>query len=261
MSAVQPISRIRGPVLESWIDTVTWDQCLERVQAWARGRESRYVCACNVHSVVTAKAFPAFSGALDAADLAVPDGAPVAWCLRRMGFPGQQRINGPDLMAKCCELARDAGLAIYLYGSTETTLARLHARLSESFPGIRIVGCEAPPFRKLTAREEIATVRRISASGAHIVFVALGCPKQEMWMADHRGRIPAVMIGVGAAFDYHAGTLARAPRWMQSGGLEWLHRLATEPRRLWRRYLVTNSVFVACVARQLLTARRTESGR
>ncbi len=184
--------------------------------------------------------------------MATPDGAPVAWMLRKLGYASQQRINGPDLMWKYCEQAAQRGEAIYLYGGTPDTLEILQRRLAEIFPGLRIAGAYSPPFRAVTNEEDAADVRRINASGASTVWVSLGCPKQEKWMAAHRGRVNAVMIGVGAAFDYHAGTIKRAPTWMQNAGLEWLHRLCSEPRRLWRRYLVTNTLFMIGAAKQLI---------
>jgi N-acetylglucosaminyldiphosphoundecaprenol N-acetyl-beta-D-mannosaminyltransferase len=180
--------------------------------------------------------------------------------LRRLGHHGQARINGPDLMWKYCAEAARRGEAIYLYGGAQATLDALVVRLTEAFPGLRLVGAESPPFRRLSEAEDAATVESINASGAGVVFVSLGCPKQELWMASHRGRVSAVMIGVGAAFDYHAGTIKRAPVWMQHAGLEWLHRLASEPRRLWRRYLVTNTLFVVGASRQLLAGGSRAGG-
>lgn len=236
--------RPRAAVLGCAIDAVSWDDILERIERWSERRESRYVCLCNVHSLVTARQDGRLRQVLNGADAATPDGMPVAWYLRRSGFPGQQRINGPDLMWRYCERAAANGTPIFLYGATDRTLALLAARLRQAFPGIRIAGSHAPPFRDLTPREEDGIAALIRRSGARVVFVGLGCPKQELWMARQRGKLRAVMIGVGAAFDYHAGTLRRAPRWMQNSGLEWLFRLMTEPRRLWRRYLVTNSLFV-----------------
>jgi N-acetylglucosaminyldiphosphoundecaprenol N-acetyl-beta-D-mannosaminyltransferase len=150
-----------------------------------------------------------------------------------------------------CERAEGERLPVVCYGSTDATLALLDARLRAAFPTLKVV-MESPPFRALTAEEDTAAVERINTSGAGIVFVGLGCPKQERWMAEHRGRVNAVMIGVGAAFDFHAGTVQRAPAWMRDNGLEWLHRLASEPRRLWKRYLVTNTLFILGAARQLM---------
>ena len=254
-------------VLQAPIDVVTWPDALSRIEHWAAQRQSRTVCICNAHSVVTATQDPGFADVLRQADMATPDGAPVAWMVRRLGHPAQQRINGPDLMLRLCERAAvtgtsagpdagtGAGTAIYLLGSTPDTLAALQAELARRYPALRIAGAHSPPFRALTPEEDDALVARINQSGAGIVFVSLGCPKQERWMAEHRGRVQGVMIGVGAAFDFHAGTVSRAPQWMQHNGLEWLHRLLSEPRRLWRRYLVTNTLFIVGAARQLLGAR------
>lgn len=246
------LARIVVPVLGAPIDALTWKVALSRIADWAAERESRFVCICNVHSVVTAGQDAEFGRVLAAADMATPDGAPVAWMIQRMGYSGQMRINGPDLMWKYCEQAAQRRESIFLYGGSEETLVILSARLTSAFPGLQIAGAISPPFRELTPEEDAADVARINASGAGTLWVGLGCPKQEKWMAAHRGRINAVMIGVGAAFDYHAGTVKRAPLWMQRNGLEWLHRLCSEPGRLWRRYLVTNTLFVLGAVRQLV---------
>lgn len=249
---LSPLSdRACGMVLGVQIDALTWSGALSRLLTWALAGESRYVTICNVHVVVSASRDPVYREVINGSDMATPDGAPVAWMLRRQGFGGQSRISGPDLMWALCERASSEGLPIYCYGSTEATLGLLERRLRAAFPDLRMT-MESPPFRTLTAEEDAAAVKRINDSGAGIVFVGLGCPKQERWMAEHRGRVNAVMIGVGAAFDFHAGTVRRAPAWMREYGLEWLHRLASEPRRLWRRYLVTNTLFILGVARQLL---------
>lgn len=248
--------RKTGSVLGSPIDAVTWDEALGRVTTWGAARESRYICICNVHSVVTAQGDPGFSRVLAEADLCTPDGAPVAWMLRRLGFGDQQRINGPDLMWKYLARAEKLGQVVSFYGGSSKTLDILTARILQAFPDVKIGVSISPPFRPLTSEEDEADVRRINECGTAVLFVGLGCPKQESWMAQHRGRVAAVMIGVGAAFDYHAGTIQRAPLWMQKSGLEWLHRLASEPRRLWRRYLVTNSIFIVQAAKQLLGRSR-----
>jgi N-acetylglucosaminyldiphosphoundecaprenol N-acetyl-beta-D-mannosaminyltransferase len=229
------------------------------VARWAAARESRYVCLCNAHSVVTARRDPRFARVLAGADLALPDGAPIAWRMRRRGHPRQQRLSGPDVMWSCCISAAAAGLPVFLLGGTPETLARLAARLRRELPGLRLAGTLAPPFRPMASAEEAAIAARINASGARLVFVGLGCPKQERWMAAQHSRVGAVMLGVGAAFDFHAGVVPRAPRWMQRAGLEWLHRLATEPRRLWRRYLVTNTLFVVYLLGEAWRARTRTS--
>jgi N-acetylglucosaminyldiphosphoundecaprenol N-acetyl-beta-D-mannosaminyltransferase len=246
-------------VLGAFIDAMSWDEVLWRIADWAAARESRYICICSVHSVVTAMRNGEYQRVLNEADMATPDGMPVAWMLRRLGFACQERINGPDLMWKYCERAAHGGEEIYLYGSTDATLTPLSERLRVVFPGLRIAGTYSPPFRALSKAEDQEMVDAINGSGAGVVFVGLGCPKQEKWMAAHRGRIRAVMIGVGAAFDYHAGTVKRAPLWMQRLGLEWLHRLCSEPTRLWKRYLFTNTLFVAGAVRQLISRGGTRS--
>ena len=250
-----PDQRVTGRVLGVPIDAISWGQALEAIRLWGQEHESRYVCITNVHSVVTAGQDAAF-GRVAAADMTTPDGAPVAWMLRKLGFATQQRINGPDLMWKYCEQAAGRDESIFLYGSTDETLVILQQRLQTAFPTLKVAGAISPPFRLLSAEEDAADAARINASGAGTVWVSLGCPKQEKWMAAHRGRVNAVMIGVGAAFDYHAGTIKRAPLWMQRYGLEWLHRLFSEPCRLWKRYLVTNTLFVLGAARQLFSGRR-----
>lgn len=249
------VDRVTGNVFGTPIDALAWEDATARISGWAAGHESRYVCICNAHSVVTASREADFGRVVREADMATPDGAPVAWMLRKLGFAGQDRINGPDLMLRYCEAAALRGEAIYLFGGAPETLETLQAVLQSRFPALRIAGAHSPPFRALTDEEDAAIVSDINASGAGTVWVSLGCPKQEKWMAAHRGRINAVMIGVGAAFDYHAGTIQRAPLWMQRNGLEWLHRLASEPGRLWKRYLVTNTLFVLGAIRQLVFSR------
>lgn len=243
--------RTTSSVLGARIDALSWEAALDRLLGWAQRRESRYVAICNAHVVVSASRDLAYRDVINGADMATPDGAPIAWMLRRQGFAGQRRISGPDLMWALAERCAAQGLPVYCYGSTPQTLDLLEQRLRAAFPNL-VVKTESPPFRALTEQENAEAVARINESGAGVVFVGLGCPKQERWMAQHRGPVQAVMVGVGAAFDFHAGTVRRAPAWMQAHGLEWLHRLASEPRRLWKRYLVTNTLFVLGAGRQLL---------
>lgn len=258
MVLVPSVPRRVFPVLGARIDAVTMDEACARIAAWAAAGESRTVCICNAHSAVTASADAVFRAAVAGADMATPDGAPVAWMLRRQGVSGQRRVSGPDLMLAYLDGAAARAEPIYLYGSTPETLQALEAALKARWPALPIAGSHSPPFRAPTEAEIAADVARIHASGARTVWVSLGCPKQELWMAARRGTLMRPMIGVGAAFDFHAGTVARAPGWMQDHGLEWLHRLLSEPRRLWRRYLVTNTLFVLGAARQLVRPRRGE---
>ncbi|MDO9219346.1 MAG: WecB/TagA/CpsF family glycosyltransferase [Lacisediminimonas sp.] len=246
------MQRDRRTVLGAQIDALSWDTALERIAAWSHARQSRYVCICNVHSVVTATRDSHYRRIVDEADMATPDGAPIAWALRKLGCAGQQRVNGPDLMWRYLALAAQRGEAVFFYGSTAHTLDRLALAALCAFPRLRLVGVHSPPFRPLSEQEQEQELALIRRSGAQVVFVGLGCPKQEQWMAQRRGRLDAVMIGVGAAFDYHAGTVRRAPAWAQRHGLEWLFRLFSDPRRLFRRYLVTNTLFMLGMGRQLL---------
>lgn len=241
-------------VLGTRIDALSLEGCVETMIAWARRGERRSVCACNVHSLVSAKRDADFARVLAEADLCVPDGAPVAWRLRQAGFPGQERVAGPDIMRRCLERAAEAGLPVFFYGGTRGTLLALTARLRRELPDLRIAGTISPPFRPLTIDEDRRVTAAIEASGARMVFVGLGCPKQEAWMVSHRDVLPGVALGAGAAFDFLAGLQPRAPRWMREHGLEWLHRLLHEPRRLWRRYLVTNTLFLAWTLREVLGA-------
>ena len=236
--------RAVAPVLSTPIDILTWEHTIRKVFQWAHRHESKYVTICNVHVTVSATRDPSYNQILRNSDMATPDGAPVAWMLRRQGFSEQTRISGPDLMEQLLRDCGPEGVSVYFYGSSIETLGELRGNVEFAFPQLTIAGTESPPFRELTPEEDEDAVRRINESGAGLVFVGLGCPKQEKWMAAHKGRVNAVMIGVGAAFDFHAGTVTRAPLWMRNLGLEWLHRLASEPRRLWKRYLVTNTLFI-----------------
>jgi N-acetylglucosaminyldiphosphoundecaprenol N-acetyl-beta-D-mannosaminyltransferase len=175
--------------------------------------------------------------------------------VRRKGHVDQERIAGPDLMWACCQEAAELGTGMFLYGTTPDTLQRLQNKLRAAFPRINIVGAISPPFRKLSAEEDAAIVDHINTSGAQIVWVGLGCPKQEAWMQAHRGQVKAVMVGVGAALDFHAGVVKRAPAWMQRNGLEWFYRILQDPRRLAKRYLVSNALFIlaCCGARWFAT--------
>lgn len=237
-------ARRRIDVLGTAIDAHSRQSLLTQVGQWMRAHESRYLCFCNAHSIVGARRDPAFARALAGADAALPDGMPIAWLMRRHGAPGQARLSGPDLMWLCCELAAAEGHAVYLLGADPCTLSRLRLALRARLPALEIAGCHSPPFRPLSRAEQGAILARIRGSGAALVCVGLGCPKQELWMAQVQGALPCVMLGVGAAFGFLAGTQRRAPVAMQRMGLEWLFRLSTEPRRLWRRYLATNALFI-----------------
>lgn len=242
-------------VFGTFIDAIQWQEALLKLSMWGKARESRYVCLCNVHVVVTSWCDDTYRSIINDADMATPDGMPVAWLLRHSGFHEQARINGPDLMWRLCEAAAKKEVPVFLYGSTTHTIEKLTKNLKSQFQDLQIAGTHSPPFRTLSYDEDEEIIGQINSSGAGIVFVALGCPKQEIWMADHRGKINAVLLGVGAAFDFHAGTLRRAPVWMQKIGLEWLFRLVMEPKRLWKRYLIYNTKFLLKIVPEIVQYR------
>lgn len=204
----------------------------------------RYICLGNVHTTVTASEDAAYRAVQQNAVLVLPDGRPFVTYSRRHGWPQAQRVAGPDLFRQALQAGVAKGWRHYFYGGSPETVAALQAVLPARYPGIVIAGLESPPFRPLTAAEDAAAVQRINAAQPDFLWVGLGAPKQENWMAAHAGRIDAVMLGVGAAFDFEAGTVARAPEWMQRSSLEWLWRLLQDPKRLLGRYLRTNTKFL-----------------
>lgn len=211
---------------------------------------------CSVNGVVEAARNPALRIALDAASVAAPDGMPLVWLGRAAGRR-VQRVCGPDFMPALLDGGRDTGYRHFFYGGAEGVAERLSERMTERFPGLHIVGVETPPFGPLTGKDNDDAIDRINAADADCVWLGVSTPKQDIWLFEHRARLEApVVLAVGAAFDFLSGARARAPRWMQRAGLEWLFRLLTEPGRLWRRYTVTNLRFIALVLRQLLGARR-----
>jgi N-acetylglucosaminyldiphosphoundecaprenol N-acetyl-beta-D-mannosaminyltransferase len=217
-----------------------------------------YITAAAVNLVMSAQEQPATLAAVLDATLAVPDGQPLVWALHALGHSRATRIYGPDLMANYCARAAREGTPIYLYGGRHDDAARelLVRRLRERFAGLQIAGASSPPFRRLTEAEDEREIELINSSGAAVVWVGTGQPKQEQWMHTMRARLtPPLLVGVGAAFDFHAGLISQAPPWMQRNGLEWSYRLSREPRRLWRRYARYNPRFVAGFARQYLAHR------
>ena len=250
-----PPPKRRRMVVNVGVDPITPSEATRRILAWALAGESRYVCVANVHMVMEAHDDPVFREVINRADLVVPDGMPLVWMLKQLGHPAQPRVYGPDLMLRLCRAAAEHNLPVGLYGSTPETLQRLQERLRARFPDLKVAYAYSPPFRPLTPEEEEAVRAQIHAAGVRLLFVALGCPKQERWMVRQKGELRLPMIGVGAAFDFLAGTKPQAPRWMQRLGLEWLFRLLTEPRRLLRRYLVHNPRFLWLAGRQLCRQR------
>lgn len=217
---------------------------------------SPYVCAANVHMVMTSWNEPSFRAIVNDADLVVPDGVPMVWALRLLGVPQRRRVRvSPDLVLDLLAHCERESTPVALYGGTPASLERINERLLERFPRLRIVAAIAPPFRDLTEDEDERYTRQLRESGARLVFAGVGCPKQERWMAAHAVHLDAVLVGVGAAFDLLAGDTSDAPRWMRDIGLEWVWRLALEPRRLWRRYLFENPRFLILFAIQAVMSR------
>ncbi len=221
--------------------------------AWVDGPERRYVCACPVYTLMLCRENLAVRAAVQGADMIAADGIPVVWVQRRQGCPHAERIYGPDLMLALCEEMSRQKVSHYFWGGKPGVPERLAEHLAARFPGLKVAGTHSPPFKPVGPEPDRAAIERINATSAGIVWVGLGSPKQDLWMAQHRPHLTApLLIGVGAAFDFLSGAKRQAPPWMRQRGLEWLFRLAQEPRRLARRYLVYNSRFILA----LLAERR-----
>jgi N-acetylglucosaminyldiphosphoundecaprenol N-acetyl-beta-D-mannosaminyltransferase len=242
-------------ILSSRIDPSSYPEAVAQIIHWTKRGESRSVYAANVHMVMEAYDSVKFRKVINTADLVTPDGMPLVWVLRWKGYSQQQRVYGPTLMLKLLAVAADEKIPVGFLGSTKNTLQILTEKMVTKFPGLMVEVKIAPPFRSVSQIEDQELVQQIKASGVKLLFVGLGCPKQENWIAAHHGKIKAVMVGVGAAFDFHAGTVRQAPHWMQKLGLEWLFRLIQEPKRLWKRYSLTNPRFIILIAWELLQER------
>jgi N-acetylglucosaminyldiphosphoundecaprenol N-acetyl-beta-D-mannosaminyltransferase len=231
---------------------------LEWIDAMVREREQGYVCVCNVHTVMASNEDSELHEALERSAMNVPDGQPLVWAINALGHSLAGRVYGPELMSRACAHAAESGHRFYLYGGrNQGALVQLALNLRQRYPGVKIVGGYSPPHRPLTPEEEDAVAEEINHSRADVVWVGIGVPKQEKWMARMRPRLEApLLIGVGAAFDFHAGLVPQAPNWLQEAGLEWAYRLAHEPRRLWRRYVRYNPRFLAAFTRQAIAHRR-----
>ena len=234
-----------------------YERTMDWMDATIAGREQGYVCVAAVHTVMVCQEDADLRAAVLNSSLTVPDGQPLVWAMNALGHELPSRVYGPELMARYCERSAHTGTRMFLYGGrNQGALVQLALNLRRRYPGLKIVGGYSPPFRPLSAEEEDGVVAEINRSGADVVWVGIGVPKQEKWMAAMRDRLDApVLVGVGAAFDFHAGLVAQAPNWMQSLGMEWAYRLSREPRRLWRRYAKYNPRFVSGFARQWARTR------
>jgi N-acetylglucosaminyldiphosphoundecaprenol N-acetyl-beta-D-mannosaminyltransferase len=240
------------------VSAINMEIALRTIERWISRQESHYVCVTGVHGVMESQQDEELRRIHNGAGLVTPDGMPLVWLSRLMGFRYVERVYGPDLMLAMCERSIKWGHQHFFYGGAPGIAEKLVVRLQSRFPGLKVCGTYSPPFRSLTLEEDRAVVAQINALNPDIVWVGISTPKQEYWMAEHIGRLSApVLIGVGAAFDFHAGLKRQAPHWMQRSGLEWLFRLLMEPRRLWRRYLINNPHFLWLVLLQALGTGRS----
>lgn len=246
----------RVNILGVGVSAINLALALRTIDAWIAQRDPHYVCVTTVHGIMESQSDHALRQIHNRAGMVTPDGMPLVWLSRLMGCGEVDRVYGPDLMLAVCERSVEKGYRHFLYGGAAGVAESLATRLQAQFRGLQVVGIDAPPFRPLTAAEDQAAAERLNAAQPDIIWVGIGTPKQERWMAAHIGRLTApVLIGVGAAFDFHAGLKRQAPRWIQRNGLEWLFRLTMEPQRLWRRYLINNPWFLWLVLFQLLGKR------
>lgn len=256
MAAITPNWPARHEIFGVRVSATTYAQAQEIILQAAGQRQSAVVTHMPVHGLITAATDERYRACVNRFDLVAPDGQPVRWALNKFhGAALDDRCYGPELMLRLCRQAARRNIGVYLYGSTPEVLKKLTERLLQLCPGLRVAG-ESPPFRPLSDVERREVVGRINASGAGLVFIGLGCPRQDYFAARIKHEIHAVQLCVGAAFDFHAGNKKMAPAWMQRLSLEWLFRLTQEPQRLWKRYLVTNSIFLMFCAREMIFGRR-----
>ncbi len=243
----------RCPVMSMNVDVINLDTSIIDIIVLISLDRGSYVCLSNVHMCMEVFESASFSNVVNSADLVIPDGKPILWAQRLMGHRKAEQVRGQDIMNVLCQVSTHKALKIGLYGgSSELLLEKVKSALMSSYPDIEIVYSFSPPFRPLTESEDKQVIRDINLSEVDVLFVGIGCPKQEIWMAEHKSKLQCVMLGVGAAFDFIAGEKKHAPRWIQKIGMEWLFRLASEPRRLWKRYLKHNPRFVWYLTQQLL---------
>ena len=242
----------RVDVLGVGISVTSMDDAVARITSWIENGERQYVCCTPVSGVMASQEDEVLPRIYEESGLTAPDGMPLVWAGRFAGAREISRVYGPDLMERVCALAAQRGWRSFLYGGEPGVPEELRDRLIERFPGLQVVGTYSPPFRPLTEGESEEVTRLINESGAELVWVGISTPKQDVWMAEHAGRLdpPVVLVGVGAAFDIHSGRTKRPPRWMGPLGLYWLYRLLQEPRRLWRRYLIGNLSFIRAIIRR-----------
>lgn len=235
-------------ILKTNINVTNMSDTIKYIGGHLDDLRGKYICVSNVHTTVMSYENEEYRKIQNGAAMALPDGAPLSSYSRRKGYKQAQRVTGPDLMLELFAISKEKGYRHYFYGATEETLQSMREVLERNYPGIEIAGMYAPPFRALTPQEDAQIVAKINESRPDFIWIGLGAPKQEEWMYQHMGQLQGVLIGVGAGFDYLAGYIKRAPRWMQRMSLEWLYRLLQDPKRLWRRYFTSNVKFI-CLTR------------
>jgi N-acetylglucosaminyldiphosphoundecaprenol N-acetyl-beta-D-mannosaminyltransferase len=243
-------------VLDFPITALRFEEQIQAIMQWASARASKTVCVANVHMLMEAHWNPEFANVLQNADVVTPDGMPLVWMMRWMGARDQDRVAGMDILQGLCQQAQTQNVSVFFLGSQTEILSRMRSRLEQEFPKLKIAAMEPLPFRPLTETEDAELINKVNSSGAGLVFVSLGCPKQENWMAQHQGKIQAVMLGMGGVFPVYAGIHKRAPRIVRELGFEWLYRWIQEPRRLWSRYMKTIPPFIWLATKQLLSSSR-----
>ena len=251
-NSINKTDYISRHILGTRIDWTSYKDSTERIIKLVQNVGYGYVCVANVHVVMEAYHNPAFKQLINSADIATPDGMPLVWGLKMLGIKNAERVYGTKLTFHICEEAQKRDLPIGFFGGAKDVLELMIGNLKAKLPTLNVAYRFSPPFRNITKEEDEETIRKINNSGVKILFVGLGCPKQEIWMSEHKDKFAAVMIGVGAAFDFIAGTKPRAPTWMQNIGLEWFFRMMHEPQRLWKRYLLFNPQFIYLFGKQVL---------
>ena len=239
-------------------NVLSLESAIAAIDSLVQRGDGGYVCFSTVHMVMESHDDPDFGAKVNAADLIVTDGMPLVWMQRRQGRPEAQRIRANDLMIALCDHAAKNGLTVGFYGGRQEVIDAIKARAENELTDLRIVYAYSPPFRPLTDEEDTSIVDEINAAAPDILFMGLGCPKQENWMAAHREQLRSVMLGVGASFDFYAGNVRECPEWIGRLGLEWLFRLTQEPKRLWRRYLILNPRFMFLAAMQLIKGQKRD---
>ena len=230
----------------------TYNQFVGAIMEYAKAKISSYVCVANVHMLLEAHESKEFQGVVNSADIVTPDGMPLAKSFDFLYKQKQDRVDGMSLLPRLLSESEKDGLSVYFFGGAQSTLDATSDFIKVNYPQLKVAGLFSPPFRPLTEEEKIGIAKKITDSGANMVFVVLGCPKQEKWMAEMKGKIPAIMLGIGGALPVLVGQQKRAPQWMQKSSLEWLYRLAQEPRRLFKRYFTTNTKFIYLITKEIL---------